>query len=378
MLAIVWLGFFVPVFGQTHIRPYAPPNVPKPADVKKNKLQASLRFGYLRDNKKAESLRQRIEYNAEGLPLMTYEFGDQNQIVAKSIFEYDDSNVQLATATIEKFTGDNELVLSLFYRFAPDGRLLEYREVNEKEQMRRMGCSYNSSDQILVKQFFEADGLPGASEVYGYDEKGNQVSMEKFDIAGDLVSKTISNYDLVGRVISKEEFLKNDFLLYTTKYFYDEKGRLTKSKKLGRSGDEIQIESWKYNSLGLCFEHKVKERDDENPLREVYKYDSKKRKTEQIVYNPNGKIFQWFKYMHDSTGSGAGFERLLPDGKTDYKLNEKYNSNGQLIEQTELYPDGTGDKHRTFKYDANGLLMEEKHLDYGEEEFVYWFVYEKS
>ena len=308
---------------------------------------------------------------------MIYDFGDKHQIVGKSTFEYDKSNQHLETASIETFKGDNELSNSLFYRFAPDGRILEYREVNAKGQMRRMGCSYNARNQVLVMQFFEADGLPGASEVYGYDEKGNQISMEKFDIAGDLASKVVSQYDVLGRVVQKKEYLKNDFLLYTTKFFYDEKGHLIKTKKLGRSGDEIQVESWKYNGLGLCFEHKLKERDDAKPTRETFKYDYRNRKSEEKVFNPDGTIFQWFKYAHDSTGSGAGLERLLSNGKTDYKVNQKYNSDGQLLEQTELYPDGTGDKHRLFKYDTNGLLMEEKHLDYGEEESVFWFVYER-
>lgn len=377
LVAILLIALSGNLNAQTHIRPFEAPSDANRQIVKKNKLQASLRFGYLRDNKEAESLRSRTEYNKEGFPLMSYEFGNKGQIQAKKVYTYDQSATKILTAEIEVYQGDNELQLALFYRFDEAGRLLEYRETDERGKTRRMGCTYNARNQILVMQFFEADGLPGASEVYGYDNAGNQISLESFDIAGDLSSKIISEYDSKNRLVKQSEYLKENFLLYTSTFAYDEQGRLSKRSKRGRSGDEIQTESWKYNSYGLCIEHQIKEREDEKPLREVCKYDSKRRKIEEIVYNPDGNIFQWYKYEFDSTGTGCGYSRLRPDGKDDYVFTEKYDQKRQLLEAIEQYPDGTGNKHRFFKYQSNGLLMEEKHLDFGEEESVFWFVYEQ-
>ena len=70
-------------------------------------------------------------------------------------------------------------------------------------------------------------------------------------------------------------------------------------------------------------------------------------------------------------------QRLLPDGKVDFKKVQVFSKARQLLMQTETYEDGSGDVQTIYRYTPEGLLLEEKHLSNGNEESIFWFVHEQ-
>ncbi|MEM7040174.1 MAG: hypothetical protein AAF570_24615, partial [Bacteroidota bacterium] len=84
----------------------------------------------------------------------------------------------------------------------------------------------------------------------------------------------------------------------------------------------------------------------------------------------------WYLYHYDSTGVGAGFSRHNPDGSTDLYFRERFTSDGRILKRVKDYPD-SGKNEIRFTYDDNGLPSKEIHLTVGQEEAVYWFVFER-
>lgn len=361
------------------IKPFVAPDATDRYMAKKNKLKATLRFGYLSYNKAAESLRRRTEFNAEGYPITVYDFSTDGKIEAKKEYTYDRSGTKIVAAIIEQYSAAGDLELLLHYRFDERGRLQDYREVNAQGHDRRMQYTYNAQGKLLRLQYIEPDGLPGGAEVYTYNAAGTEAAMDKTDIAGDLIERVTWKLDPKGRIIAENRYAGagTPILLFSYAFTYDSKGRLIRKDKISRDLVPSGYESWTYDAFGHATEHKMQETGEEKPMREVSKYDGSGRMTQAITYNGDGSIFQWYKYSYDSLGTGAGFQRLLPDGKTDLRKTAIYNKERQIVSLEEVYTDGSGDNRILFRYSDDGLPLEEKHETFGKEEAVYWFVHER-
>lgn len=361
------------------IKPFEAPSTTERHFAKQNKLKATLRFGYMSDNREAESRRSRTEFNSEGFPTVAYEFSATGSVASKKEYAYDPSGTKIVAATFEHYLPSGDLASLLGYKFDLDGRLLSYREVDAQGFERQMAYTYNADNKLVRLQYLEPDGLPGGAEVYTYDTGGSSASMDKTDIAGDLVERVTWLLDAKGRIIKENRYLGGDLpvLLYSLHYQYDAKGRPLRKEKISRDLQVSGWETWSYDAVGHLTEHKVLETGEQQPTRETYKYDARGRVTQNITYNGNGTVFQNYQYSYDSLTTGAGFTRLLPDGKVDLKKITVYNKQRQVIRQEETYPDGSGDTKIEWRYAADGLLLEEKHWELGREEAVYWFVHER-
>jgi antitoxin component YwqK of YwqJK toxin-antitoxin module len=372
----MWTFWGFAGFSQT-MRPYLPPDLSNRAALADNHIHIQLRFGYLRDKKDAESLRARSEYNEQGYLTLVHEFDPVGGIALRREYEYAPDAKTVVRALIEEIEANGNLKYSCTYQFDPKGRVQLYTETNGKGEMRRVGSTYDEKGNLLSEQTFEPDGMPGPSATYAYNDVGRCTVRENYDIAGDVTTRFEWTYDEKGRKIKETQLLNGSFLLFEINFQYDEKGRLIRQETLGHSGNLTTWESWAYDAGGRITEHLELERGETQPMRETIRYDKSGRKIESIQYLADGNIFQWYKYQHDSLGAGAGFERLLPDGKTDAKLIVQYNSKRQVIEQLEHYPDGSGDTKTSFEYGDDGLLLRARRLDFGDEESVYWFVYDR-
>jgi hypothetical protein len=361
------------------IKPFVGPDASDRWIAKQNRLKASLRFGYLSDNKEAEALRRRTEYNAEGYPTTTYDFTTDGKIEAKKEYSYDGSGTKITAASIEQYNATGDLKYLLHYAFDTDGRLLTYREISAAGHERSIAYTYNSQNKLLRLQHIEPDGLPGGAEVYTYPPDGLSASMDKTDIAGDLIERVTWTLDAKGRMLSENRYLGGSppMLLYSFKYIYDAKGRLIRKEKYSRDLVLSGWESWTFDGYGHLTEHKVQETGETKASKEVFKLDHAGRVAQSIYYNGDGTIFQWYKYSYDSLGTGAGMERLLPDGKSDFQKVEVFNKRRQITRSSATYPDGTGNTQVEYRYADDGLPLEEKHTNDGREESVFWFVHER-
>ncbi len=361
------------------VKSFVPPDASTRLMAKKNRLISTLTYGYLSENKEAESLRRRTEYNSEGYPVTYYEFSTSGSVESKKEYTYDASRTKILSAVIERYRSNGDVQNLLGYKFDESGRLLEYSEMFVQGLVRKMVYTYNDNGKLLRLQHIEPDGLPGGAEVYTYDPKGTEISMDRTDIAGDLVDRVTWTLDTRGRIIGENRYSGGEapILLFSYKYKYDEKGRLLRKEKYSR---DLVLSGWETNTFdgyGRLLEHKILETGEENPTREVNKYDRYGRVIEAITYNGDGSTFQWYKYSFDSLATGAGMVRLLPDGKTDYSKIEVFNKNRQILSQDEFYSDGSGDSKVIYRYSDDGLLLDEKHLSFGVETSVFWYVHEK-
>ena len=361
------------------IQPFEQPDATDRLMAKKNRIKATLRFGYLSDNKEAEALRRRTEFNFQGFPSTVYDFSTQGKIEAKKEYAYDLGGTTILKASIEKYRGDGDLEVAYEYEFMLDGKLSAYREVDARGHERRIAYTYNVKGKLLRLQYVEPDGLPGGAEAYAYDASGLSASMDKTDIAGDLMERVTWSIDPKGRITGENRYTggSNPILLFSYKYLYDEKGRLSRKEKYSRDLVLSGWETWIFDNAGRVTEHKTLQTGEEKPFKETFKYDGAGRLSQNINYNGDGSIFQSYKYSYDSLGTGAGMQRLLPDGKVDFKKVQVFSKARQLLMQTETYEDGSGDVQTIYRYTPEGLLLEEKHLSNGNEESIFWFVHEQ-
>jgi YD repeat-containing protein len=342
--------------------------------ARKQKLKVALRFGYLADNKNANSLRVRTEYNLQGYPLFIYRFDNEGEISEKLRYEYDHSDTLPRKVVSEQYK-NGELDETVVYRADKRGRLIEYSTTDAQNRNFRTGYTYDASGHLLSSQVFEPDGLPGASVSFAYDARGNCTEKVEYDLGITVKRRTTFSFNAKDELIEEVHYLNNSTLLYRMRYSYDADGRRIRQDRFGRTGKTLGYESWSYKSDEI--EHLTLDPGQQQPLREVIHSDLSGRTTERLVFDNDGSVFQWYQYEFDSTGTGAGFRRLRSKGEIDMEEMAIYDKEGRILQITTRYPDGSGDLKAIYRYDADGLPLEEKHSSFGQEAAVYWFVFEK-
>lgn len=363
---------------QARMRPFDAPDRLAAARAKAQRLKVALRFGYLAENKEAESLRGRTEYNQEGFPTVQYAFSPTGTIEEKRAYSYAADGSTVETAFFEFYKQD-AAVESFFYRLDPQQQILEYKHTDVKGRIYRVGYAYDAEGRILSQQAFEIDGLPGGQEIFARDSLGRLIEIIKYDLSNTPVGRKAFSYDDAGRMATESHYMQGDFLLFSFAYTYDEKGRLVRKEKFGRNAESgpRQTETWRYDATGRILEHSTQIAGEDGLFKETFAYDFAGRKTRARSYETDGNIFQWYVYTYDSTGAGSGYDRYNPNGTVDLVMRTRYDADRKLVEARKHYPDGSGDHQTEYRYDELGLPMEEIHRNFGEEEAVYWFVYER-
>lgn len=373
LFAILW-AISLPnfLYGQVVI-PFVAPDHSDHVTAVEGKLKASLRFGYLKDNPTAESLRERREYNFKGYPTMIYRFNAGGQMERKEDFEYDASGTKILKASIEAYNANSDLEEARYYRFDLAGRMLEYKRESAKEGFSGLGNTYDPSGKLLVAQHFEKDRLPGSSDSYEYDAKGLCIKMIRRDLAGDIELVVEYAYNSKGKLEMESHFLNGNVLLYKYAFVLDANGRLSRKEKLGRTNEIGAWEAFKYDAAGRMIEKQSLDPGELKPMIQRNRYDGKGRLLEEKIYDNDGSLFQWFKYSHDSTQTGAGMQRLHADGGISMESMTIYDAKGRKLKHWTEYFDGSGSLKIEYRYDNSGLPLEEKHTASGTEQAVYWF-----
>ncbi|MEM6268456.1 MAG: hypothetical protein AAF998_03420 [Bacteroidota bacterium] len=378
-LVYILLSFAAELSGQDlnrRVRELPLPDSAECARAATHKLKVTLRFGYLADNREASSLRSRTEHNRAGFPERVYEFGDDGIITAKHRYSYENSGQRLRELVSEQFRA-GELISTSTAKYDAGERLVDFRFRSAGEREFRVAFTYDPQGQLLSRQDFEPDGLPGGVTVHAYDPAGRRTETIDFAI-GSVVKRRIRyTYSPEGRLEQETHFLHSNTLLFTLDYAYDPAGRKIEAFRRGRKGNLLGEETWRYDAAGREVEHTVLGPGEIQPMRMVTYYDPAGQKVEYQTFDNDGSIFQWFQYDYDSTGTGAGYRRLYPDGRLDAQLRERYDAQGRITEYHLTFTDASSDQHITYRYDDTGLPMEEKHRSLGQEAAVYWFVFER-
>lgn len=281
----------------------------------------------------------------------------------------------------------------------------------------RFRTKYDSRGNTVSRVGYNGD-TKVISEVWKYNSRGDVVSYTYNLLSGWLHLGMQCNYNWVNTKIINKYNSRGDIIeeiKYTdgrldakTNYTYNSRGALRLIKKR-RYGEEGYICYWKYDSRGNLIEEPSEDYysdacsynlegvvrrkyDSKNRLLEeilyygtvpydskgnlnvnslrssitAYNYDSQGNKTEELVYDTEGKLIDKETWQYDSCGNEIEYVNYIQDGTVHQKRTCKYDSSNKKIEETE-YLSGWYNKN-TYKYDRHGNPIEKSSYCYVGEE----------
>lgn len=347
-----------------------------PGLPKATRLKASLKFAYLSDNRDAESLRERREYDELGRLTNVYVFSDQGGVAEKAACTYHGDTEQAASIVVERYGNDMELSLSSQHRYNAKGDLLEYESESSEQGYYRLLNTYDAAGHLLRTQYYEKDRLPGKAEAYRYDAQGRLVEQTFLDIAGEVARVVRFTHDAGGHVTEAQVLEQGKALRYSVRYTYHPDGHLATMERVGREGMVTERESSTYNSKGQRVRISSLLPGEPKPMETTLSYDEAGRVKEEKVIDSDGSLFQWKRHTYAPTGALLETAHLDAAGKPSYLDTREYDAQGHVLSIRQRYTDGSGDAQAVFRWDQRGTILDEKHTQLGQEVEVYWYVHE--
>lgn len=247
-------------------------------------------------------------------------------------FEFDDNKLK---------SGKRERELDSFERFDETGNLLE--EINYSDGEILVGEKHKYANEQLIEtllthsQFLH---LPD-KRIYKYDNAGNLIEENGYDLSGKLVNQSIYIYDNQNRKIQWTSFSYHsgeNSEPHTYTYIYDEKSRLKEEKAF--FGKDIELSPT--DSLGRPHKRILFYQNGDKWESESYfdasgkfvkmtklKRDSKGNEIEDAEYDQNEglKSLIRYEYQFDKFGNWTeekDFSCSIENGKQNCQLNEIY------------------------------------------------------
>jgi hypothetical protein len=152
-----------------------------------------------------------------------------------------------------------------------------------------------------------------------YNEKGNKLRTESYDLKNNLELITVYGY-LDGSRVSAFKFIQRE---YSPPF-------VTTGRRSNRDGDPRY--QWRFE----------------------FKYDEKKRLTEKTDFLSNGDLSQRYVYKYE--GNQKEQSVYLEDGSLSFRSLSVFDNQGNVIEETDFTRDGavTAKKSYTYEFDPNG------------------------
>ena len=347
-----------------------------PGLPKATKLKASLKFAYLSDNRDAESLRERREYDALGRLSDVYVFSDQGGVAEKVSCTYHVGTEQAASIVVERYGKDMELSFSSQHRFNAKGDLLDYESESSEQGYYRIVNTYDAAGRLQRTQYYEKDRLPGRAETYRYDAQGRLLEQTFLDIAGEVARVVRYTHDASGHVSEAQVLEQGKALRYAVRYTYQPNGLLATMERVGREGMITERETYTYNSKGQRVRVSSLLPGESKPMETTLSYDEAGHVKEEKVIDSDGSLFQWKRFLFTATGAPRETAHLDAAGKPSYLDAREYDAQGRVLSITQRYTDGSGDAQTVFRWDQRGTILDEKHTQFGQEVEVYWYVHE--
>jgi hypothetical protein len=152
-----------------------------------------------------------------------------------------------------------------------------------------------------------------------YNEKGNKLRTESYDLKNNLELITVYGY-LDGSRVSASKFIQRE---YSPPF-------VTTGRRSNRDGDPRY--QWRFE----------------------FKYDEKKRLTEKTDFLNNGDLSQRYVYKYE--GNQKEQSVYLEDGSLSFRSLSVFDGQGNVIEETDFTRDGavTAKRSYTYEFDPNG------------------------
>ncbi len=211
-----------------------------------------------------------------------------------------------------------------------------------------------------------------------YNRKGQALSVDAFNMKGEIISSEKYEYDSDGNKTLYERVSTNG--KYKKAYQYNNKNQIV--LEAGFNGSEPFRNTYQYNLKGLPVEivYVLSNRTDEKRIYdysgntasvEVYKsgnqlasklkliYDDLDRITKEILYSLNNtelekKIFEY------NSGNNLVKEEKYRSGKFYYRISYTYDSNGRLLKVAEQNAGSSKFDKKVYTYNSSGQLTEYK------------------
>jgi hypothetical protein len=145
------------------------------------------------------------DWNSSNLLLLEKKFDQDNQLIYKGVFVYDDEGLLLSytslnppsdlKTTIYEYDAEQRCTLELHYLgVVADGNL--YQKIRKE---------YNEQGLLSKWQFFGPNDEPGRYYLYEYNEMGDITLFAEYDIYGNLLIQSTSGYiyDSNGDIIDR-------------------------------------------------------------------------------------------------------------------------------------------------------------------------------
>lgn len=255
----------------------------------------------------------RYLFDRSGRLIEELKLNQENSIVSKKIYKYDDSGKK-----IECFESDKKWVLSKTNRFSYDdfGNLLlveclyEHKtpdtnsSLNTKDIIERN--EYNSEGlKLTTYHYFWGDTISSITKFH-YDSLGRNVLRQEHDTQNQILYTQKFEFDTNNRVIQASEYAGIDSLEVRREMGYDHRGNKTAVSLYGGDDELFRYIEYTYDKLGneltgAMYGVEGEEYWIENRVKNVYEYDSRYNwvlKEEYSSGDPTVKILRHFDYYN--------------------------------------------------------------------------------
>lgn len=243
--------------------------------------------------------------------------------ILETIYKPNDMVAQY-TRLLEKFDIRGNIIEEI-YNIGDTIKELDIKEVGYRNTFK---YNYFESSNIKEKmKFVKQRTFDGGFEMKlnnlsKFDEKGNIIEFESYDLFGELTSKIINRfqYDDEENIIEKESNYTKDKLKRKTinRFQYDNKRNLIKYDSYNSAGQLTNCSSciYQYNELGNIILHE--NYNNEGKLYDRTKYDNNKNLIEYENYGSDGRLTGATRCINNYDKQGNLIEKKF--------LNEKENS----------------------------------------------------
>lgn len=214
------------------------------------------------------------------------------------------------------------------------GKITEYRD---GEIVGYYKEEYDKKDNVITRQYYDADGNKGINNKASYNEFGDLTESVDYDDEGTQTWKYTYKYtyDDDGNMTTKASY--NEDGKQTGYGEYDENGNTTLSIAYGSSGIII----YKYE----------------------YSYDDDGNKVSETSYEANGKVEYKIEYSYDDDGNQTGYVKYDKNGNVLGKTKKSFDKNNNLTSVTNYDADDNVTGKRKYTYDKNDVLTSLTYYD---------------
>ncbi len=208
-----------------------------------------------------------------------------------------------------------------------------------------------------------------------YDEAGNTIYQEVYDISGNL--SEWGEYFCDGDWLYEEIHYNADGTL-ARDIVYDADGNILQIKSVNRQGEgEIGYYYYSYGMLSRIDYYAVYNNNESNTLKwyKMFDYDNAGNQIRDYSYNNDGSLSSWQEYTYDANGKMTGFSAFYGDGTLNASGRSVYDADENKIESYECDTSGKQVWKEEYTYDVMGNCIAGKHYNGGNKEVSYEWSY---